>query len=94
MAKRKPRDVIDYYLDESTYIPLKQITKTTFNNQEMETETCFSNYEMIDGIAMPMSMKNTAAQFSSQIIFDSIEFNADVPDKLFEKPTSYAPKGQ
>lgn len=85
---KKDGDVIDYYLDGSTYIPLKQTTKTTYNNQEVETETFFSNYEMIDGIAMPMSMKNTAAQFSSQITFDSIEFNADVPDKLFEKPTA------
>ena len=87
---KKDGDVIDYYLDESTYIPLKQITKTTFNNQEVETETYFSNYEMIDGIAMPMSMRNTAAQFSSEITIDSIQFNAEVPDKLFEKPTSSA----
>jgi outer membrane lipoprotein-sorting protein len=87
---KKDGDVIDYYLDESTYIPLKQTTKTTYNNREMEMETYFSNYKMIDGIAMPMSMRNTSTQFSSQITFDSIEFNVEVPDKLFEKPTASA----
>ena len=85
---KKDGDVMVYYLDESTYIPLKQTTKTTFNDQEIETQTYFSNYKMINGIAMPMSMKNSAAQFSSEITIDSIQINVDIPDKLFEKPAS------
>jgi outer membrane lipoprotein-sorting protein len=85
---KKDGDVIDYYLDKGTFIPLKQKTKTTFNNQEIETETFFSNYEMINGIAMPMSMRSSGSQFSSEITIDSIEFNVEIPDKLFEKPTA------
>lgn len=86
---KKDGDIIDYYLDKETFIPLKQKTKTTFNNQEIETETFFSNYEMLDGIAMPMSMKSSSGgQFSSEITIDSIKFNVEISDKLFEKPAA------
>jgi outer membrane lipoprotein-sorting protein len=85
---KKDGDVIDYYLDKDSFIPLKQTTKTTINNQEIETETFFSNYEMINGIAMPMSMRSSGGQFSSEITIDSIKFNVDISDKLFKKPTA------
>jgi outer membrane lipoprotein-sorting protein len=84
--KKKDGDVIDYFMDKETYIILKQSTKTTFNNQEVTSETFFSNYEMIDGIAMPMSMKTQVMQNSSSVTIDSVEFGVEISDELFKKP--------
>ncbi len=86
--EKKDGDVIDFFIDKETYVILKQTTKTTFNNQEVTSETYFSNYEMIEGIAMPMSMKTQVMQNSSSVTIDSVEFGVEIPDDFFKKPES------
>jgi outer membrane lipoprotein-sorting protein len=86
--KKKNGDVIDYFIDKDSYILLKQSSTSTYNNQEVEVETYFSNYKMIEGVAIPMSLRTSFMGNSSQIQVDTIEFGVEIDDKMFKKPVS------
>jgi len=85
---KKNGDVVNYYLDKDSYIVIKQKVLTTVNNQEIETETYLGNYEMIEGMAFPMSMETRLPQGSSQVRIDNIEIGVELADSMFEKPRS------
>lgn len=83
---KQNEDVINYYLDKDSYIVIKQKALTTVNNQEIETETYLGNYEMIEGMAFPMSIRTRLPQGASQIEIDDIEIGVELADSMFEKP--------
>jgi len=84
-TKEKP-DEFWYYLDAETFIPIKVKGQTTLRGQEVTSETYFSNYKQINGIAFPMLMTIGSGGRSMQYVIDSVEINIDVPDSLFVKP--------
>ncbi|NOY38569.1 MAG: outer membrane lipoprotein-sorting protein [Chlorobi bacterium] len=83
---KKNGDTQYYYIDADSYILLKVTTKTQRQGNELEVENIFGNYKMINGVAMPMSIETKVMGQSSQIVFDSVQFNIDLPDSLFTKP--------
>lgn len=85
---KKNGDVVNYYMDKDSYIVIKQKVLTTVNNQEIETETYLGNYEMIEGMAFPMSMETRLPQGASQVNIDAIEIGVELADSMFEKPQS------
>lgn len=83
---KKNGDTQYYYIDADTYILLKVTTKTSRQGMELTVDNIFSNYKMVDGVVMPMSIESSAMGQSSQIVLDDVQFNVDIPDSLFEKP--------
>jgi outer membrane lipoprotein-sorting protein len=80
--------VTHYYLDATSGIELKTTAEVdigTGMKQPLETE--LSNYQQINGIMIPHSMKQSiSGKTIAQMTIDKVEFNAPVDDALFRMP--------
>jgi outer membrane lipoprotein-sorting protein len=80
--------VTHYYLDAKSGIELKTTAEVdigTGMKQPLETE--MSNYQPVNGIMIPHSVKQTiSGKPLSQMTIDKVEFNAPVDDALFKMP--------
>lgn len=83
----EPRDVFTFYIDADSYILLRQNTKIKVMGNESENDTYFSNYSMVEGIAMPGKAETKMqGQLVMTLIFDKMELNPELEDSMFEKP--------
>jgi outer membrane lipoprotein-sorting protein len=80
--------VTHYYLDATSGIELKTTAEVdigTGMKQPLETE--LSNYQQINGIMIPHSVKQSiGGKPIAQMTIDKVEFNAPVDDSLFRMP--------
>ena len=54
---------------------------------EIESDTYYSNYMMVEGIAVPAKIETKMnGQLMGTLIVDKVELNTDLSDTLFEKP--------
>lgn len=85
---KKGGDVQHYYLDADSGIELKVVFETEVPGQgTMEIETELSNYQMVDGMLVPMSIKQIAnGMVAAQITVDKVEFNVPIDDAQFKMP--------
>jgi len=83
---KKDGDEIFYYIDSEAYIILKESRKMTVQGNEMEIESFPGNYEMLDGIAFPMSIKTNTMGQETQVLFDSVKFDLELDDSIFNRP--------
>jgi hypothetical protein len=94
----RPNGVTTYaYLDCDSYVLLKQTSVRVFQGNEMESTTVFSNYQMIEGVAVAFNSQSTSSGGGGQgrggrgmgggtQVIDKVEFNKPIDDSLFEKP--------
>ena len=83
----EPGDVFTFYIDADSYILLRQNTKIKVMGNESENDTYFSNYSMVEGIAMPGKAETKMqGQLVMTLIFDKMELNPELEDSMFEKP--------
>jgi outer membrane lipoprotein-sorting protein len=83
----KAGDTFTYYLDSDTYIMLRLTTKMMMMGNEMETDTYYSNYMMVEGIAVPANIETKLkGQLLMTMTIEKAELNTDLDDALFEKP--------
>ena len=78
----KDGDVIDEYLDATTYLVSK--TKVTANGQD--AEIAFSDYKEVDGIKFPYTMDMTSQMGSISFITSKIKINDKVDEAVFKRP--------
>jgi hypothetical protein len=80
--------VTHYYLDANSGIELKttaDVDVGTGMKQPLETE--LSNYQPVNGIMIPHSMKQSiSGKTIAQMTIDKVEFNAAVDEALFKMP--------
>jgi hypothetical protein len=92
-----PNGVITYaFLDCESYVLLKQISIREFQGNRMESTTLFSNYQMIDGVAVAFNSQSASSGDGGQgrgrgmgggtQVIEKVEFNKPIDDNLFEKP--------
>lgn len=82
-------DTFTYYIDSDTSIMLRSNTKMMMMGNESESDTYFSNYMMVDGIAVPGKIETKMqGQVVMTLIVDKVELNIDFDDSLFEKPVA------
>lgn len=80
-------DVFTFYIDADSYILLRQNAKMKVMGNESENDTYFSNYSMVEGIAMPGKAETKMqGQLVMTLIFDKMELNPELEDSMFEKP--------
>jgi hypothetical protein len=52
----------------------------------------FSNYKTIDGITMPLHIRQTFNGLPmTEVTYDEVQFNVPMEDGLFRMPTSLSP---
>jgi len=82
-------DTFTYYIDSDTSIMLRSNTKMMMMGNESESDTYFSNYMMVDGIAVPGKIETKMqGQVVMTLVVDKVELNIDFDDSLFEKPVA------
>ncbi len=90
-------DVVTYaYLDCESYVLLKQTSLRVFQGNEFESNTLFSNYQMVEGVAVAFNSETTSSGsggpgrggrgMGGAEVIEKVEFNKPIDDALFKKP--------
>jgi len=83
----KEGDTFTYYIDSDSYILLRTNTKMKIMGNETESDTYFSNYSMVEGIAVPGKIDTKMkGQLMGTLVIEKVELNIELDDALFEKP--------
>lgn len=83
----KGGDVFTYYLDGDSYMMIRTNTKVKVQGNETETDTYFSNYTQVEGLAMPGKIDTKMnGQLVMTIVTDKVEVDPDLDNSLFDKP--------
>jgi outer membrane lipoprotein-sorting protein len=98
LVEDEQANISEIYLDAESYISLKQVTVRVLEENEIRATKVFSNYKMIDGIAVAFNSVTTSdGQAEGRggrrmgggiMVIKSIEFNTEVDDSIFIKPES------
>lgn len=84
----KEGDSFTYYIDSDSYILLRTNTKMKIMGNETESDTYYSNYSMIEGIAVPGKIETKMkGQLMGTLVIEKVELNVELNDALFEKPS-------
>jgi outer membrane lipoprotein-sorting protein len=84
----KSGEIINMFIDSEHYLALKSKAKVAGpGGNEIESETYFSDYKLVDGTMMPHSitMKNPS-QGSVEITVTEAKTNVEMDDSLFKMP--------
>ena len=83
----KSGSVRTVYVDATTFLIAKEVTKVARQGQEFDTETLPSNYKKVNGVTMPFSTTmKVNQQIGMQLEFEKVEMNVPVDDALFAFP--------
>jgi outer membrane lipoprotein-sorting protein len=84
----KDDDSFVFYIDSDSYIMIRSNTKIKVMGNESESDTYYSNYIQVEGLAIPGKIETKMnGQLTGTIVIDKVELNIDLADSLFEKPT-------
>ena len=87
MLTKKNKDVVYYFLDASSYLILKESSKTKFQDKEIESETYYSNYKTINGVTLATTTEQkSGGQLQEQISMDKVEIDVPMDETLFVLP--------
>jgi outer membrane lipoprotein-sorting protein len=88
-ATKKNGDVIHLFLDQEYKLEVMTRAKMDMMGQQIEAETYFSDYKEVGEFSVPiahsMNVKINGANMQS-MNFDTVEFNMEVDDAMFEMP--------
>ena len=75
------------FIDAKTYFLVKQIMKVTANGETIEIPMVYSNYKMVDGVAVAHTMEVTNAQAGTVIMtVKSVKVNPVIDEAIFMMP--------
>jgi len=84
---RKDGDETIFYIDSDAYVVIKVTGKRKIQGVEVEGESTFGNYKMVEGIVFPFSITSgVAGQPGAQIVIDTVLLGKPVADSLFVRP--------
>jgi outer membrane lipoprotein-sorting protein len=71
-----------FFIDKESYYIVKSVTKTSFQGQEIEAPSIYSNYKKIGDIYMPHTMNSGMGIME----IEKIEINPKVDETIFKMP--------
>jgi len=84
---KKNGQVQHYYLDADSGLEVRTVMSISMGDAPMEVTTDLSNYQQVDGVSMPFTMKQTAkAMVLAEVKIEKVEFNVPVDDSMFKMP--------
>ena len=88
----KDGQVTYYYLNSESFLPIKTQARRTVQGMDINADTFMSDYKSVDGMMLPFSIQVTGQGPQGQTLsIESVEFNVDIDDKVFEMPETKAP---
>jgi hypothetical protein len=88
----KEGDVVDYFIDASSYLLIKSTSKVKRMGQEVSSETYYSNYKPVGEVMEAYSIESKVSGMdmgSQKIVIEKIEQNIDIDDNLFNMPIDH-----
>jgi hypothetical protein len=76
------------FLDADTYLHVKDSSKITIRDTEVENDVLYSDFREVEGIliAYSMEIKTTGAPEGQKMIFEKVELNVPVDAERFVMP--------
>ena len=86
--ENKDGELVTYYIDAGTNLPLKQTQKFKMADSEVEQETILGDYRQEGGLMMPHSIesKTPGQEGTQKITITTVELNVPVDDSIFKMP--------
>jgi hypothetical protein len=86
----KSGNVSYQFIDANTYLLLKETKKQKFEDREIESETLYSNYKMVDGVnfAFAIEIRQAGESTGQTMTIDNVEVNLKVDDSIFAMPAA------
>jgi hypothetical protein len=85
----KESDSFTYYLDSDSYIMLRTNSNIKIQGNDSESDSYYSNYMQVEGIAIPGKVDvKMNGQLIQTIITDKVDVNIELDNSLFEKPAT------
>lgn len=83
----KEGDSFTFYIDSDSYIMLRTNMKMKIMGNEQESDTYYSNYMMVEGIAVPGKIETKVKdQLAGTLVIEKVVLNTEISDTLFDKP--------
>ena len=83
----KAGDSFTYYIDADSYLILRSNSKMQRLGNEIESDTYYSNYKVVGGIAVPGKIETKMKdQLMGTLVIENVELDTELDDTLFEKP--------
>ncbi len=80
-----------HFMDKDSYMLIKTNSKITMMGTEVVSDSYYSNYMQVDGIAFPGKIENRYNGVSGEtIVIDSVELDKVTDPAMFEKPVMAA----
>lgn len=75
------------YIDSDSFMIIKTKSKIMMSGAEVESESYYSNYLQVDGIAFPGKIENRYNGATGEVIsIEKVDLNPTLDTKIFEKP--------
>ncbi len=77
-----------YYLDPDYFLVIRVVTQTKIRGVEQEQETDFSDYELVDGVYMPLAIESgpKGGPHGYKQEWEKVETNVPIDDSMFAFP--------
>jgi len=83
----KNGQIRDIYINAETMLESKAVVQVEQGGRKAIVTTEFSNYKTIDGISVPMHVRQVLnGKPLTEVTYDRVEFNIAIPDSMFAKP--------
>ena len=83
----KNGQIRDIYINAETMLESKAVVQVEQGGRKAIVTTEFSNYKTIDGISVPMHVRQVLnGKPLTEVSYDRVEFNIAIPDSMFAKP--------
>ena len=83
----KNGQIRDIYINAETMLESKAVVQVEQGGRKAIVTTEFSNYKTIDGISVPMHVRQMVnGKPVTEVTYERIEFNVPIPDSMFAKP--------
>lgn len=93
-VKLKDGNTLVIYLDPDAFLPIREVATRTVNGAPVVTVTDYGDYEQVNGVYFPFSVRSTPKGAppgnGMQIIIDKGEANVPVADAVFAFPAPHA----
>lgn len=85
---KKTGEIITTYIDASTLLPFKHVTRVPTSNGDAELSTFLRSYRPVNGVLIPHAIEQKmGGKPYIQMIFEKVQVNSSVSDSLFVLPT-------
>lgn len=80
-------NIFTEFLDQDSYMIIKSASKTNMMGVDVESETFYSNYFQVEGVAFPGKIENRYNGNTGEVItVETVEFDLEYRGDLFDKP--------